>query len=222
MRPSSLEAPPKWPREPGVPLAHQHQQADIIGGGLPAGVIVMWSGLIANIPAGWLVCDGTNGTPDLRNRFIKGASGEPGGTGGSATHSHTTGTYAVSAHTGAGVDAHSGVTVGNHSALATHAHELPFQKVAGGTGVLRMLAASIFGTGTSRSAESQSAAPAANTTSAAVELSQAVSAGTPSVHVVTQPNNHVMTQANTHTLSGTSDTVNHEPAYYVLAFIMKA
>jgi microcystin-dependent protein len=58
-------------------------------GGIPAGVIVMWSGLLANVPSGWALCDGTNGTPDLRDRFIKGAAGEPGATGGAATHQHT-------------------------------------------------------------------------------------------------------------------------------------
>jgi hypothetical protein len=40
---------------------------------LPTGVITMWYGTIANIPTGWLLCDGTNGTPDLRNRFVLGA-----------------------------------------------------------------------------------------------------------------------------------------------------
>jgi hypothetical protein len=65
------------------------------------------------------------------------------------------------------------------SALATHAHELPFIKVAGGTGQLKMLAPSIFGTGSSRTPESISAAPTANTVAASVELSEAKSAGTP-------------------------------------------
>ncbi|GJH00212.1 hypothetical protein [Paraburkholderia terrae] len=37
------------------------------------GVISMWGGTIANIPAGWKLCDGTNGTPDLRAKFIVGA-----------------------------------------------------------------------------------------------------------------------------------------------------
>jgi microcystin-dependent protein len=58
---------------------------------LPAGTIVMWSGALASIPAGWAVCDGANGTPDLRDRFVLGAgSGEnPGETGGSNTRSLT-------------------------------------------------------------------------------------------------------------------------------------
>jgi microcystin-dependent protein len=45
---------------------------------LPTGVITMWYGTIANIPTGWLLCDGTNGTPDLRNRFILGAVTDSG------------------------------------------------------------------------------------------------------------------------------------------------
>jgi hypothetical protein len=40
---------------------------------IPAGVITMWSGTIATIPSGWLLCNGSSGTPDLRNRFIVGA-----------------------------------------------------------------------------------------------------------------------------------------------------
>lgn len=38
-----------------------------------AGMIMMWSGSIATIPSGWLLCNGSNGTPDLRNRFVIGA-----------------------------------------------------------------------------------------------------------------------------------------------------
>ena len=43
------------------------------------GMIMMWSGTIATIPSGWLLCDGTNGTPDLRNRFIIGATSDDAG-----------------------------------------------------------------------------------------------------------------------------------------------
>ncbi len=39
---------------------------------LPAGVIVMWSGAVDKIPAGWALCDSNNGTPDLRDRFVLG------------------------------------------------------------------------------------------------------------------------------------------------------
>ena len=69
-----------------------------------AGMIMMWSGAIGNIPSGWELCDGNNGTPDLRNKFVLGAWSDgastaypnvpPGGTGGYedqivVTHEHT-------------------------------------------------------------------------------------------------------------------------------------
>jgi hypothetical protein len=43
------------------------------------GMIMMWSGTIATIPSGWVLCDGNNSTPDLRNRFIIGANADDAG-----------------------------------------------------------------------------------------------------------------------------------------------
>ena len=78
-------------------------------GAVPAGIIVMWSGASNAIPSGWYLCDGGNGTPDLRNRFVIGAGAggnySPGDNGGSSTvllgtanlpsHTHQRGTLAV-------------------------------------------------------------------------------------------------------------------------------
>ena len=47
----------------------------IIAGGIPTKAVAIWSGSAASIPAGWGLCDGTSGTPDLRDRFIVGAGG---------------------------------------------------------------------------------------------------------------------------------------------------
>lgn len=54
---------------------------------IPAGLIMLWSGSAGAIPSGWLLCNGTSGTPDLRDRFIVGAGStySVGATGGSAT-----------------------------------------------------------------------------------------------------------------------------------------
>jgi hypothetical protein len=40
---------------------------------VPAGGIIMWSGSIGSIPTGYVLCNGSNGTPDLRDRFVVGA-----------------------------------------------------------------------------------------------------------------------------------------------------
>ncbi|MFH1429776.1 MAG: hypothetical protein ABIH39_08570 [Candidatus Margulisiibacteriota bacterium] len=89
---------------------------------LPKGIIAMWSGNISNIPAGWALCNGSSGTPDLRNRFVVGAGQDETGvaktnltggltkTGGSVTitaanlpsHTHGVGTLVMNktgAHT---------------------------------------------------------------------------------------------------------------------------
>lgn len=56
------------------------------GSGVPNGAIIMWSGTVATIPDGFSLCDGSNGTPDLRNRFVVGAGSTyaVGATGGSS------------------------------------------------------------------------------------------------------------------------------------------
>lgn len=67
--------------------------------GVPSGLIAMWHGLIANIPSGWVICDGNNSTPNLLAKFVEGvatAATNPGTTGGAkskttAGHSHTQG-----------------------------------------------------------------------------------------------------------------------------------
>ena len=78
--------------------------------GVPSGVIAMWSGTVANVPSGWNICDGTNSTPDLRERFIVGSATDSGATydvgdtgGGTATltednlpsHAHGAGNFAT-------------------------------------------------------------------------------------------------------------------------------
>jgi len=63
---------------------------------VPVGGIIMWSGSVASIPVGWLLCNGASGTPDLRDRFVLGAGSTyaVASTGGSAnaivvSHSHS-------------------------------------------------------------------------------------------------------------------------------------
>lgn len=73
-----------------------------------SGMIMMWSGTVATIPSGWLLCNGTSGTPDLRNKFIIGANADDGG----AAKTNVTGSYT---QTGGSKDA----VVASHSHTAT-------------------------------------------------------------------------------------------------------
>jgi len=72
------------------------QTAPASSSNVPSGLIAIWSGSTGSIPSGWTICDGTNGTPDLRSSFIIGAGStySVGQTGGSAdaivvSHTHT-------------------------------------------------------------------------------------------------------------------------------------
>ena len=58
--------------------------------GVPLGTIVIWSGNASSIPAGWHICDGSAGTPDLRQKFVLGAGGvyPLNSTGGAVDHFH--------------------------------------------------------------------------------------------------------------------------------------
>ena len=71
------------------------QTAPAVTNTVPSGLIAIWSGSTGSIPSGWLLCNGSNGTPDLRNSFILGAGNTyaVGATGGSTdaivvSHTH--------------------------------------------------------------------------------------------------------------------------------------
>ena len=106
----------------------------------------MWSGTIATIPSGWVLCNGANGTPDLRNQFIVAANADNAGkamttitgaplqSGGANTHSHTnpnTGNSAGVQGPPSGDPARdipsvtdAGAGGGNWDSLAGHAHTI--------------------------------------------------------------------------------------------------
>lgn len=75
------------------------------------GMVGLWLGTVASIPNNWQVCDGTNGTVDMRDKFIKVPTdlSTNGATGGSNTHTHTGVTHT---HTASGTHSHSGSTGG--------------------------------------------------------------------------------------------------------------
>lgn len=194
-------------------------------GSVPAGVIVMWGGLLANIPSGWVLCDGLNGTPDLRDRFIRGAANgaNPGATGGSGNHTHadhpglTHSGTAVADHTftqptAAGESAHTHT----YTQVPNHVHVEQLQGGTTGTTTGTHLMGSASTGGSLRSAGQSTLNPtggvATGTTAAGSSHTHSMSGGAVSAHAVTQPSQHA---AQSH------DTVAHLPTYYALAFIQK-
>jgi len=75
---------------------------------LPVGGIILWSGSVASIPSGFVLCNGANGTPDLRNRFVVGAGSSyaVGATGGA--DAVTLATNEMPSHSHGGNTAYSG------------------------------------------------------------------------------------------------------------------
>lgn len=161
---------------------------------LPRGFIGMWSGSLAAIPDGWAICDGTNSTPDLTDRFVV-ATGTTytaiGATGGqdsftlaevnipehdhnvsaSATlpdHKHSAGTYAVNDHYPGSVNLDTATTPVNAGSL----------------------------TYTSRGLTGNSGNPTTN----------------PAITITTSEETYG---------SATPTAIDNRPAYYALAFIMK-
>lgn len=82
---------------------------------IPPNGVLIWTDLLANIPGGYNLCDGGGGRPELHSRFIRGSNAgvDPGGTGGSDTHTHTD--QNAGAHSG-----HSQISAGAHQHAATN------------------------------------------------------------------------------------------------------
>jgi microcystin-dependent protein len=185
---------------------------------VPAGVIVMWSGAVGSIPTGWSLCDGTNGTPDLRNRFVVGAGSTYAvdATGGSdsvtLSEAQIPGhTHSVSGTT-ASDGAHTHNVSGNTSNTGAHTHN-----VSGNTSNTGDHAhnGSTSNTGShSHNSDNQSAqndgSSSENVSSRKISSGQAQNNSAVSTTSNTGAHSHNFTTANagahSHTLSGTADS----------------
>lgn len=208
--------------------------------GIPSGVIVMWHGALATIPTGWYLCDGTNGTPDLRSKFIVGAADgvEPGNTGGSATHSHdshaalshsgaSVADHAAMTHSGTAVDAHSGAAVADHAALSHNGTAVSSHagcSVANHTSVATKQGTA-SGNVVTTNTHTVTQASDHTVTQPAQHAAQTHTVTQPSAHTVTQPAQHAaqahtVTQPDQHSAQSHSSASNLPP-YFEAAYIMK-
>jgi hypothetical protein len=166
----------------------------------PTGTIAMWTGAIADIPSGWTLCDGTDSTPDLRERFIQGAANgvEAGATGGSATA--TPGN-----HTN-----HTVTQPSTHAALATHQH-LTNASITPGGGLQITSPNSLWGLGGSATTSRVNVdSTGTDTASRQLALTQGITGGTPDAHSGTDVNAH-----------SAHSTADSRPPFYIVLYIMK-
>ena len=178
--------------------------AFVIYNGVPSGCIMLWSGSIASIPSGWYLCNGTNGTPNLMDRFVVGAGSTypVGAAAGSAdaivvSHSHTASSGGQSVN-----HSHSGTTSGMNR-NNPHNHAVPVyistfdpQQIAAQGVNTQFFEYGSYATG-----------------STDINHEHAFTTGG-----VSADHNHAITVNST----GSSGTNANMPPYYALAYIMKA
>ena len=95
---------------------------------VPTGAILMWHGALADIPTGWVLCDGNNGTPNLIAKFVRGintSSTNPSTTGGSDTVTLSVDEMPTHTHTWSG-------GLSNVEGNATSSHTTAYATAAGG------------------------------------------------------------------------------------------
>jgi hypothetical protein len=187
------------------------------------GMIVMYTGTTA--PTGWAICNGINGTPDLRDRFIIGAGssftvGTSGGSytsGGAGDHNHNTngvsGSYTTndsySEHGHNTYHAHNTTSAGSHSHNSTTGTSNSNSTRATGTtgGVAAPAHTHAFNTGTDGSHSHYADATNPGTSVAGITHAHSGSFNTNGGSTSSQPGNH------THTTD--------RPLFYALMYIMK-
>ena len=114
---AALTGAPTAPTQAGADNSTKIATTEFVHNLLPRGVILMWSG--ANVPTGWALCNGTNGTPDLRGRFIIGASDNYALSSTGGATASTVATQAAGAHNHSGSTQNHALTVNE---MPSHTH----------------------------------------------------------------------------------------------------
>lgn len=175
-------------------------------GEVQTGMIILWSGSTGSIPSGWVICDGNNSTPDLRNRFVVGAGSTYAvNDSGGATALDISHTHARAGVVDNGAHSHT-LTFGSEN---SHTHTVGPVDSGGPTATETLDSGSVFTN------------IASNTH---VHQFPAESPGPSASH--THGKTFPSESDHSHTLTGNTGAASDEsmptiPPYYALAFIMK-
>jgi len=166
--------------------------------GFVTGMIMLWSGTISSIPSGWALCNGSNGTPDLTNKFIIGAYADDGG----AAKTNITGTFTPSGGSKDAIVVSHNHTASSSSSVSDPGHFHYSRAFASGAEVtgygLTLATAFLDRVQVNTSAPDSSTRPTASaTTGISVSTSTTVNS------------------------DGSSGTNANLPPYFALAYIMK-
>ena len=161
------------------------------------GMILLWSGAANAVPTGWSLCDGQNNTPDLRNRFVVGASSGTGdttypglsvnATGGSADATLVSHSHSFSANTNNNTHNHGINDPG-------HIHNVAYSNSDSGDGVIEESGQGFNG----------------------FEPTESATTG-----ISIQNNTHNHSVSGTTGTQGSSASNANLPPYYALCYIMK-
>ena len=209
---------------------------------VPSGVILMWGGSADTIPRGWALCDGTNGTPDLLDRFVvaSGRNYPQGSKGGaeSATPDVSTGTAktgisladaapggtAGSSGTGIGIQGTTldGNTLPNHNhSITTCADNGSSTNYPMGPGDTQRTQTNwTNATGNSWGHAHGVSDPGHAHTVGSSEHAHGVSDPGHAHAVATEAHNHALTDGG-HSHTVTAKAIGTVPPYYALCFIQK-
>ena len=180
-----------------------------------SGMIILWSGNTGNIPTGFVLCDGNNGTPNLTDRFVVGAGSAygVGATGGSSSVTLSTANLPSHNHSFSGSTSHSH-TINNHthsfsgSGSNTHSHGVP----KGRGGSQASISHHVADTAVEQTQGTFS------TTNATISISVNGTTGNPSDRGT---NSQSVSISGTTGSQGSGTAHENRPPYYALCYIMK-
>lgn len=173
--------------------------------GVPVGTVVAFAGTIGDVPDNWFVCDGTNGTPDLRGRFIISVSPDyvANATGGTAEHNHAVSIDSGGAHLHTGTVGDTAITIAQ---MPAHEH---------GNGVTNT-DTDLYCYGSMASPVSTADSIDDNSSNGTVQgITENVGGGDPHSHSL------AIDSGGAHTHTGDTDNTSTLPPYYAMLYIMK-